>query len=181
MALKLLDGYVLGLQPEEQLSLQLEPVTLASVLYDTAQALEPIAKQQGYSLRVDIGGKFGPVMGNRHTLQTAFTVLGYELMTAPAGDDDPILTLATHRGKPGVVAGIFTDNPLLTTDAFRRAKALIGTARQTLPGGSAVNGAGIFIADNLLNTLYASFKIARHNKQTGLAATLQPSRQLSLV
>lgn len=181
MALKLLDGYVLGLQSSEQTSLRLEPVTLSSILYDTAEALSPIANQQGYELRVDISGKFGPVMGDRRTLQTAFTVLGYELMTAPADDTKPVLTLATHRGKPGIVAGIFTDNPLLSTDALRRARALVGTARQTIPVSSSANGAGIFIADNLLKSLSSSFKIARHHKQTGLAATLLPSRQLQLV
>lgn len=181
MAIKLVDGYVLGLQPVEQTSLRLEPVTMASILYDTAEALAPVAHQQGYTLKVDVGGKFGPVMGDRRTLQTAFTLLAYELMTAPSADNSPVLTLATHRGKPGIVAGIFTDNPQLTTDALRRARALVGTARQALPSNSAANGAGIFIADNLLRTIASSFKIARHQKQTGLAATLMPSRQLQLV
>ncbi|MBA3758644.1 hypothetical protein H0X10_03375 [Candidatus Saccharibacteria bacterium] len=181
MALKLVDGYVLGLQSTDQVSLRLEPVTLASILYDTAEALAPIAKQQGYELRVDIGGKFGPVMGDRHTLQTAFTVLGYELMTVPAEDTASVLTLATHRGKPGIVAGIFTNNTLLTKDSLRRARALVGTARQTMPTGSASNGVGIFIADNLLKNLSTSLNLARHHKQTGLATSLLPSRQLQLV
>jgi hypothetical protein len=181
MAIALIDGYVLGLQTAEQTRLALEPVTLSSVLYDTAEALRPVARQQGYELRVDIDGKYGPIMGDRRSLQVAFTVLGYELMTAPTESTDNVLTLATHLSKGNIVAGIFSNNPLLTADAFRRAKALAGTARQTIPVSSAANGAGIFIADNLLRSLASSFKIPRHHKQTGLAATLLPSSQMKLV
>jgi hypothetical protein len=181
MAMKLIDSYVLGMQSADQISLKLEPVTLSSVLYDSAEALQPLAKQNGYELRVDVGGKIGPVMGDRQLLQHAFTVLGYELMNSTSEERRPVITLATHRAKSNVVAGIFTDNPGITADAFRRAKALVGAARQTMPSGSAANGAGIFIADSLLKNLSSSFKIARHNKQTGLAATLLPSQQLALV
>lgn len=181
MALRLIDGYMLGLQTKGQLSLQLEPVTLSSVLYDTAEVLTPFAKERGYNLKVDVGGRHGPVMGDRKVLEQAFTILGYELMSAPAEDTAPTLTLATHRSKAGIVAGIFTDNATITTDAFRRAKVLLGSARQSLPAVSATSGAGIFIADNLLQALASSFKISRHHKQVGLAATLVPSRQLQLV
>lgn len=183
MALKLIDSYVLGIQTTDQTTLQLEPVTLASILYDTAEVLRPLARQNGYEIIIDVGGKIGPVMGDRRVLQHAFTVLGYELMNANSDGENtkPVLTLATHRSKSSVVAGIFTDNPHLTTDAFRRARALVGSARQTFPSGTAANGAGIFIADTLLRNLSSSFKIARHNKQVGLAATLLPSQQLSIV
>lgn len=181
MAMKLIDGYILGLQTADQIHLELEPVTLSSILYDTAEALKGVAKEQGYELRIDVSRKFGPVMGDRRALQTAFTILGYELMTAPAEDKANTITLATHRSRSGVVAGIFADNPLLSTDAFRRARALTGSARQTLPAATAASGAGIFVADNLLRVVSSSFKIARHHNQTGLAATLLASKQLELV
>lgn len=181
MAMKLIDGYILGLQTAGQTSLELEPVTLSSVLYDTAESLQGVAKEQGYELLIDVSRKFGPVMGDRKALQTAFTILGYELMTAPAEGNLKSITLATHRSRSGVVAGIFADNPLLSTDAFRRARALTGTARQIMPLATSANGAGIFIADNLLKIVSSSFKIARHHNQTGLAATLLASKQLQLV
>jgi hypothetical protein len=181
MALKLIDGYVLGLHNQSQSTLELEPVTLSSVLFDTAIALEPIAKRQGYEIRIDVGQKLGPVMGNRQSLHTAFTVLGYELMQTPTEVSKSVITFASHRSKAGYVAGIFTDNSLLTTDAYRRAKSLAGTTRQALPASSASNGAGVLIAESLLQSLASSFKIARHQKQTGLAATLSPSQQLSFV
>lgn len=181
MALKLIDSYVLGLQSAEQQAFRLEPITLSSVLYDTAEVLRPFAIQNGYEIAIDIDGKFGPVMGDRQVLQHAFTILGYELMNGAPEGHKPVLTLATHKHKSQIVAGVFTNSLDLTTDAFRRARALVGTGRQLLPVGSAANGAGIFIADMLIKNLSSSFKIARHNKQVGLAATLLPSQQLALV
>src|SRR5690606_15559221 len=122
------------------------------VLQDTAHELSKTARQQGYAIQLDVGGKYGPIMGNRRLLQYAFTVLGYELMQIPEEDIKPVITLASHQSKGNIVAGIFTNNAQLTTDAFRRAKALLGSARQTLPQGPASNGAGIFIADSLVQT-----------------------------
>lgn len=181
MALNLIDGYVLGMQSEEQTALRLEPVTISSILYETAEVLKPLASQNGCEVRIDISARLAPVMGDRRLMQHAFTILGYELLHGLTEAHKPVLTLAMHRSKSQIIAGIFTDNAGLTTDAFRRAKALVGLARQTLPGGSSINGAGIFIADNLLVGMASSFKVARHNKQVGLAASLVPSRQLELV
>lgn len=181
MALTLIDGYILGLQTPDQTALELEPVTLSSVLQDTAHALQPVAARQGYEIVVDIAGRYGPVMGDRRRLQTAFTVLGYELMNTPPETKHATITLATHRSRAGLVAGVFTDNPLLSAEAFRRAKALVGSARQTFPGASGASGAGVFIADTIIQNLSASFRIAHHAKQTGLATTLLPSQQLELL
>lgn len=181
MAMRLIDGYVLGLQTEGQQMLELEPVTLASILHDTAEELAPFARQQGYDIRVSIAGKFGPVMGDRRLLKNAFAIVGYELLQIPAEAGHPTLTLASHRSKSGVVAGVFSNNAGISADAFRRAKAMVGTARRTLPSGPVSNGAGLFIADSLLKGIGGAFKLARHDKQTGLAATFVPSRQLQLV
>lgn len=181
MALRLIDGYILGLQTAGQTMLELEPVTLSSVLYDVATELSPTAKQHGYELAVAVSGKLGPVMGNRSLLQHAYTLLGYELMQAADDEDKPMFTLATHGNKKGVVAGVYTSNANVTTDAMRRARVLLGSAHQTLPTGSASNGAGIFIADNLIKSLAGTLRVTRHHKQTGLAATFLPSRQLTIV
>lgn len=181
MALRLIDGYILGLQTAQQTSLELEPVTLSSVLYDVADELTPLARQHGYELEISVSGKHGPIMGNRRVLQHAYSLLGYELMQAAGDESKPTFTLATHGNKDGVVAGVYTTNKSLTTDAMRRARVLIGSARQTLPAGSASNGAGIFIADNLIKSLASGLRVARHNKRAGLAATFLPSRQLTIV
>lgn len=181
MGLRLINGYVLSLNSSDQLSLRIEPVTLSSVLHDAAETLRPLAKEQGYRLEVDIDGKFGPVMGDRRLLEQAFTILGYELMQVPSENFKPVITLATHRSKLGIVAGVFTNNSELTTDSLRRARILLGTARQTISKTSSSTGAGIFVADALIQALSSTLRIARHHKQTGLATTLIPSQQMKLI
>lgn len=181
MALRLIDGYILGLQTDAQTTLELEPVTLSSVMYDVAEELLPIARQQGYELDMSVSGRLGPIMGNRRVLQHAFTLLGYELIQAAQDEEKPRFTLATHSSKGGVVAGVYTSNSLLTADAMRRARALIGSAHQLLPAGSASNGAGVFIADNLIKSLASTLRVTRYHNQAGLAATFLQSQQLKLI
>jgi phytoene/squalene synthetase len=64
---------------------------------------------------------------------------------------------------------------------YRRAHELYGHARQALPELAVSSGVGVFVADSLLNTMSAKLRVAHHQTLSGLAVTLQPSRQLSLV
>jgi len=180
-ALLLIDSYILGVNHANQQALQFEPVTLSSVLFDTANVLGPIAKQKGYKINMDIGGKFGPVMGHRQSLQYAFAVLGYELMGTPPQNVNSSITLAVRKAAGGFMAGVFSDNPLLSSASLKRARAMVGAARQTFPLGSSANGAGYFIADSLLASVAAQLKVTRHNSQTGVGVVLSPSQQLRLV
>lgn len=64
-ALTLVDSYLLGLEllrTEERL--HLEPVSISSTLTDAAHDLDRFAQQYQVQLEVEIGGKYGPVMGN---------------------------------------------------------------------------------------------------------------------
>src|SRR5579871_3090716 len=62
-ALRLLDNYALGvrlsLEPQQ---LDIEPVSVASVLYDAGQQLQTLAHNYGVDLELNIAGRFGPVM-----------------------------------------------------------------------------------------------------------------------
>lgn len=182
MALQLIDGYLLGTALGRQQSLELEPVSLSSLLHDTAHKLTPLARDYNCSIEVDLGGKYEPVMAHPASIQAAFTVLGYSLVESRIDNGKKHnLILGTHRSRGGLVAGFFTEEPGLTTDAYRRARALYGTARQPMPGVSAAASAGIFLADSILTSMEAPLHNARHRKRAGLAATLLTSKQLQLV
>ena len=99
----------------------------------------------------------------------------------PHKDSNAVIKLAAHRGKQGIVAGMFSDSEGLGSDMFRRAYQLYGRSRQPMPQLSAGAGAGVFIAESLLDSMSARLRVARHQKLMGLAATLAPSKQLSLV
>lgn len=181
MSLRFIDGFLLNAEHRKQTSLNLEPVSVSAVLYDTAQALEPLARQYECELEVQLSGKYGPVIADEKSLRAAFTLLGYSLLAGRAHQAPHRLILAAHRSNQGLVAGLFDNQPGLSTDMFKRGKALYGHARQAMPAVGAGAAAGIFIADSLLKNMESPLHLARHSMMNGLAATLVQSKQLQLV
>lgn len=182
MAMQLIDGYLLSTDVHSQQALQLEPVSISALLHDTAHQLSHLAKQYECELEVHLSGKYGPVMAHRQSLEMAFTMLGYSFIEAGAAQNaGKKMILGAHKSRAGLVAGIFGEQPGLSTDMFRRAKALYGTARQPMTGVSPAAGAGVFLADSLLAPQSTQLHVAYHQKFAGLAATLLPSNQLQLV
>lgn len=184
-ALQLVDSYVLGvrLALEGGQPLAVEPVSISSVLYDAGQQLDRVAKAYGVELELNIGGKYGPVMAHRHGLQAALTSLGYALIEAmPAvGTSKLRLQLATHRCRYGIVAGLYSDMEQLTTDALRQGRRLHGRVRQPLTNLSHTSGAGVFVADAILQAMHSGLKVSRHHCLYGLGAVLKPNPQMQLV
>lgn len=184
-ALKLLDSYLLSLRlnqaPDD---VSLEPVSIAAVINDAAHKLSGLAAKYDCQLELHLSGRFEPVIANRAGLEAALTSLGFvfiEAASANASQEKPFVKLAAHRGRQGIVAGAFAKNEQLTADMYRRARRLHGRVRQPLTGLTSTAGAGVFIADSLLAGMSAKLRIAHHQKMPGLAATLRPSHQLSLV
>jgi hypothetical protein len=181
-ALGLLDSFLLTTDLESQESLELEPVSVSSVLNDTAHRLQPLARQHNCDIEISLSGKYGPVMAHQESLESALTLLGYSLIEARGeeGQRHEIL-LAAHRSARGLVTGVFDNQPGLSTDIFRRGRALYGEARQAMPMATGTNGAGVFVADALMKAMSAPLHVARHHKRAGLAVTLHPSSQLQIV
>lgn len=181
-AIRLVDGYLLSSQLHNQQSLELEPVSLSSVLADTAYTLMPLAAEHNCDISVSLGGKYGPVMAHRESLSSALLLLGYSLIEErPRIEQRHEVVLGVHKSARGLVAGVFDNQPGLSMDVFRRGRAIYGSARTSMPPSSSVSGAGVFVADALLGAMSAPLKVARHHKLTGLAATLHPGAQLQLV
>lgn len=184
-ALKLLDNYSLSLLLSRGQELPiLEPVSIGAVLNDTAHKLQAIASQYQCGLELHMSGKYEPILANRAALEAALTSLGYvfiEAQSARAGKHQPIVKLAAHRGKQGIVAGMFAEGDGLSSDIYRRSRQLYGRVRQPLTGLTATSGAGVFIADSLLGAMSAHLRVAHHQKLAGLAATFKPSYQLELL
>lgn len=179
-ALWFVDSYLLSQQLLQQSTLELEPVAVSAVLQDAAQALSGLAKQYNCGLELQISGRYVPAMAHRNALQTALIGLGSTLITA-SQDDKPQLILAAHQSRGGVVAGVFSKTDGLSQSVFLRGRQLYGQARQPMQEFTSHSGAGVFVAAELISSMNSVLRVARHNKLTGLAATLQQSRQLALV
>jgi len=182
-ALRLVESYSLSLRIQGKLTpLTFEPVTISSLLYDTAERLAPYARQYGIDIELDTGPRAQPVVADRVVLQSAFESLGQVFVIAQAETEQRSqLRLSAHRTRHGVIAGCYGSAATLGVDSLRRARSIQGNSRQ--PFQQLVNGpaAGVFVADSLLNTLAAHLHVARYHNMTGLATTLQPSKQLQLV
>jgi hypothetical protein len=183
-ALRLIDNYALGVrltqQPEQ---LVIEPVSVSSVLYETGQQLDSLAKSYGVELELNISGRYGPVLAHREGLQAALASLGAALIEALPAQDGPQLKLqlATHRSRYGIVAGLYAQTKQLSNDALRRGRQLQRHSRQPLVGMTHTNGAGIFVADAILRSMNLKLKASRHHRLYGLGTVLQPNHQMQLV
>ena len=171
---------------DNQQLLELEPVSASSTLFDVAQNLKEIAARYDVQLELDIAGSQLPVMANKAALNSALLSLctAYIEAQSPVVDTGKVqtLTLATHRVKSGIVAGIYSDSEVISIKQLRRAFELHShNARQPFLQLSSTSAAGLFVARNLLQAMSGDLKTIRHHRRSGLAAILQPSRQLELV
>ena len=184
-AVRLLDNYILGvhLANQEAYLDDLEPVTVASVIYNAGRQLEPFAAAYGVRLDMEIEGKHGPVMAHRRGLEAALVSLGYALVEALPAQGTPQLRLqlSAHRCRYGIVAGVYCDTEQVTTQALRMGRQLYGNARQPLNTISHTSGAGVFVADAILNAMDAQLSVSRHGNLYGLGAVLPLNPQLQLV
>ena len=183
-ALHLLDNYALGVRlAMESENLALEAVSVSSVLYDTGQQLDSLAKSYGVELRLNIAGRYTPVLAHRQGLQAALVSLGAALIEAlPAQDTAQLkLHLATHRSRYGIVAGLYADTRQLSSDALQKGRRLQRTSRQPLLNVTHTSGAGIFIADSILQSMQLKLRASRHQRLYGLGTVLQSNNQLQLV
>lgn len=183
-ALRLLEAYTLSMRvADDQLMLNLEPVSLSSVMQDAAHQLSTLANRYDCKLELSIDGRYGPVMANPAAIEHAMLSLGYMIIesTAARGKRHNVLRFGVHRSRAGLVAGIFGEMDDLQNKAYIRARSLLGRARQPIPGLSATSGAGLFVADTLFSAQSAPMKVMRHQKQLGFGATFMPSHQLVLL
>lgn len=181
-ALKLIDGYLLSVKLQNDPSLPLEPVSLSSVMYDTAHSLDTYAKAHDCKVELHLGGKFGPVMARREVVQSAIEALGYSFIDAISRPEEPAkVILAVRRTSAGISTGVYSKFDKLNSGLLKQAKILKGVARQPLGDFSAGSGAGVFVADALFEFLDSPVRVAKFQDLFGLAANLKPSYQLNLV
>lgn len=181
-AIKLIDNYILSLKIENQeIDYYPETFLVSTVLNNSAQYLENLAKMYGVDLKILVENKTTPVMGNRIILESAILSVGMSLVEAVATNAKPTLYFATHRSRHGVVAGIYTEDIKISAKLLKEGRKYKGKSSQPLQNLLYSSGAGIFIADNLFNSLKLNMLVSKHKNLYGLGAILNCSQQLKLV
>ncbi len=186
-ATRLVDSYMLGLDlAQQRLELELEPVSLSSVLYDVAHDITPLFKQHGGSVALKFGGRYGQVMAHRAGLSAALSCLGGVLSTLldsgdTEGETTPQLVVAAHRSpQGGIITGLYVSG-LHGSLGLMNGQRLLGSAAQPFTKTLYSGGAGVFVAQQLFDSMGSRLRDGRFRGDYGLAATLQQSQQLRLV
>lgn len=183
--LKLIDSYLMALELRaNQDQLGFEPVSIGSVLSDTAVELSQYANHYRTRLVVDIIGRQKPILTNKAKLQTALYCLASSLIRSQAGSQTKqnVIVLAAQRnGADSLTAGVYGQFSGLSDKQLYSARRLAGKASQPLSSLPSQAGGGILIADMLLTALYQPLKSARLKDMNGFAAQLPISKQLSLI
>lgn len=183
-ALHLIDGYLLNVRLQREGQLDLEPVSVSSLLYDIAEALRENARINGCEINLKVAGKYGPVMAHKDVLFSALTNLGHSFIDALESSDtgqQRNITLSVRRTPAGISTGVYSDGLDISDSELQRAKESFNFSHQPMAGFSSDNAAGILVADSLFSRIDAEMRAVSLDKQRGFAITLQPSRQLSLV
>ncbi len=183
-ALRMLDSFIISTQVYNgQQPLELQPVSVTAVMYDTAQYLSKLAQLQGCELEVRSGRNVSLAMANSLALQAALTGLGYSFLHAlgKKTSKKQVIIFSSRLTDKGVTAGIYSPQLELHADVLHRARKLKGDARQLMPSVMHGSSAGILVADTLLEAMDAKLKTSKYRSAGGLAATLLPSHQLSLL
>lgn len=182
-AMKLIDSYVLGMSVSQQsLDLELEPISLSALLYDTAQDLQPLARQHDVKLELAFAGRYGQVMAHSSGLRAALFDIGAALIEATHSAREsrdasqPRVQLAAHKIPQGLVAGLYTSAVTLSAKPQN-----ISAVRQPFAATSAQPMAGVLVAETLLQAMQSTLRIGRFRGSNGWATTLQPSHQIRLV
>lgn len=186
---ELIDAYQLVLQLHMQEgALHVEPVSLSALLHKTAQKTQKLAEEYRCDVQIDTKGSYEPVLINTEIIEAALSALSsvFIIESKASGTDTArssrsIVTLAAHRSRWGLVVGAYSSNTSMNNATYGRAKNLYGKARQPLNHIFTSAGAGVFIANALLAMAACNLHASRYHNMTGLAVTLRPASQLSLV
>lgn len=183
MALRLVDSYMLGVDMlQTHADLELESMSLSSLLTDVAHELTPLARQYDVELELGIDGRYGPVMSHPAALRAALHSLASVIVALPMGEArGAVMRLGAHRGQDGIVTGVYHS----AMARLPRAGDLLNNGRSErrqplteVGGGSA---AGVFVAQHLFDSMRSPLRLHRHHGLQGFAAPLQLSKQLALL
>ena len=178
--LKMIDNYILGLKTDND-KFDLEPLSLSSVLYDSAKELEKLASHYGVKLEVSLNNSFGPVLSNRLALEGFLMSVGWSMIESVSSTQNKTVTLATHKCRYGVVAGVYANDVNLNKSTLKQGTKLLDSAKRSMPEFSHTSGSGIFVAEKLLNNLDMKLLVSKHHNLRGIGTLMNTSKQLQLV
>lgn len=179
--LHLLDCYAL-VQPERQLHLELEPVSMGSIIQDVMHQLDPFAKEHNCALRDSYTGASTLVFADRALARGALLAMGHAIIEGATAEDSRTSTVlfGARRSAEGQKIGVFSSGASVSTKHLTSTKKIAGGAQQQCTGITG-SGGGILLADTLLRYMNSHVQASSYRKLPGIAAFFRQNTQLQLV
>lgn len=160
---------------------QATQIGLTAVMHHVTEQLRHIAKEHQIALQLRIPGRYAPVLSDRALLASGLSALGLAFIEAAQQKENAEVVFGVHKSRWGLVAGVYSKDVSIRSDAFRRQQKIKGTARQLLPTSSHSPMSGVAVANALFSKLAVRLRPSQHKGMDGLAVTLTPSPQLALL
>jgi hypothetical protein len=179
-ALRDIDAFITTYSEAKSAQLQIEPISLGSILLDTSQRLSSYAKVADIALVVDDHSKHQLVLGNAKLLSTGLEMITKTLCDFVSDFPEPVVTMRadTRHGYPRL--GVYRNDIELTAHDVQLAKKLIGGARVNAGLFQQLGALRMVIAGRLLEPLGLTLRSAKSAGNRGLALQLVPSSQVGL-
>lgn len=179
--LKLLDSYLVATRyTNEQIKLELEPISLSAVMYDVAQYMDRLSRAQNCELRLKVQKNSGLVLAHPQGIKAAFLSLCYGFLHSTDHTKKAVISLEAHRMHGRVLAGVISNDIHIEKGAFMMGQKLAGNAYQSIKN-IPTNGAGYFIATDLFETMAVPVQFIHSNRRFGVMGSFHASSQLALL
>ncbi len=179
-ALRDIEAFMTTFSQAKSAQLQIEPISLGSILVDTSVKLNPYAKVNEISLHVDDRSKHQLVLGNARLLSQGLEMITRTLCDFASDHPDPVVTMRadTRHGYPRL--GVYRNDIDLTAHDVALAKKLIGGARVNAGLFQQLGALRMVIVGRLLEPMGLTLRSAKSSGNKGLALQLLPSSQVGL-
>lgn len=179
-SLAILDSYVLACQAERgQLSLELSPVSLGSVMHDARHDLGQLLINKNKAIEMQTKTT-QPVMTHAESLKNILVTTGLSVFEMARTENKKIYlrSFMTKKGEVGV--GCFVAGLQVTHSEFQEVLRA-NDARVRLPKRSTKSGVSLQIADTLCRALGGSLRYKKFGMYGGLVTVLPKSDQLAIL
>lgn len=179
--LHLVDCYSL-VKPAGQLNLELEPVSMGSVIQDVLHQLAPFAREHDCAIRDSYSGASRLVLANRSLARAALLAMGHAFIEGASEDDGAKRTIlfGARTSKRGQTVGVYSKDTTITAKDLRSSQKIAGKALQQC-SGLVGSGGGILLADTLLRQMNSRLDSSSYRRLPGVAALFQQNKQLQLI
>lgn len=176
----LLDVYAL-LQPQDQLVLELEPVSIGAIVQDVMHKLDPLAKEYNCALYDSYSGGNRLVVADKKLAHGALLAIAHAFIESATSDTGRQTTVlfGTRAFGSSQKVGVFSEQVNMGARELSAGRKKTHTAVQQYTGliGS---GRGLLLADSLLKHMNVRLQSSSYKKLSGVAAMFQHNTQLNL-